>query len=538
MKKIIAQIMCILLLVLSGMVAFAEEATLQSGYYTSGYYSYFVDSAARRVLISGVADNPISGDIIVPTTFGGYPVVGINALAFQDCSGITSVTVTNCEEIYWHAFHNCDGLKTAIINGANTIINYCAFEDCDNLETVTIGNGVKEIGKYAFLNCRNLTTVKMADTVTRIGGDAFEGSKLTDVYYEGSKTDWEAITILRNNESLLNAKIHYNSSFSEPTPPAGTTQTHTATFDIWPSTGKSTINKVQGTGTIFYFTVITPPEVSKISFLADKFEGAEWHEISFDYLKDNYFLDVQTNSENQKVWTCSFDIHEVGYRTFKLMIDGVNTGIEAHVTVTENRGSFSPTPGQWQDSSDSTPPTIRVLSPIQGIIYREYNDALCFQITAEDASGIEKIDVYKNGYYYDGMEGGYLSFTVPMNYVDDEWNIYQIVATDKKGNQKTQDHYVYIPYRMTMYAPDGRTISIFSDKEYDWEQVGWYSYPVMYVYAPDGRNCIINAGDVYAWENVGWYRYPVINMYAPDGRCIVVNASDRAAWESVGWYAY
>lgn len=90
----------------------------------------------------------------------------------------------------------------------------------------------------------------------------------------------------------------------------------------------------------------------------------------------------------------------------------------------------------------------------------------------------------------------------------------------------------------TMYAPDGRSIEVSSNDVAAWQNVGWYSYPVMNVYAPDGRCVVIAKVGLQAWENTGWYSYPVMNMYAPDGRCIVIDKSTCQTWQNVGWYSY
>ena len=66
-------------------------------------------------------------------------------------------------------------------------IGVCAFGYCGNLK-IYIPNSVIHIGEAAFLNCHDLT-----------------------VYYEGSEEDWENIEIDFNNDTLLNATIHYNS---------------------------------------------------------------------------------------------------------------------------------------------------------------------------------------------------------------------------------------------------------------------------------------------------------------------------------------
>ncbi|MCM1392884.1 MAG: leucine-rich repeat domain-containing protein, partial [Ruminococcus sp.] len=85
-----------------------------------------------------------------------------------------------------------------------------AFEDCTSLTSITIPDGVTKIVLGAFCGCKLLTSIIIPDSVTSIGGYTFyDCSKLKDVYYMGSREQWENISIGNGNDSLLNATIHY-----------------------------------------------------------------------------------------------------------------------------------------------------------------------------------------------------------------------------------------------------------------------------------------------------------------------------------------
>ena len=65
------------------------------------------------------------------------------------------------------------------------------------------------IGDYAFDGYRSLTNVTIPDSVTNICYGAFlDCIKLTDVYYDGTASDWAKITIEEGNEDLTNATLH------------------------------------------------------------------------------------------------------------------------------------------------------------------------------------------------------------------------------------------------------------------------------------------------------------------------------------------
>ena len=175
-------------------------------------------------------------------------VTSIGGLAFHNCTGLTSITIPDSvTSIGGWAFNGCTGLtsinvasgnnyyssnngvlfnkkKTALIrypegksqtsytipNSVTSIGNY-AFCGCSGLTSITIPNSVTSIGNYAFWGCSGLTSITIPDSVTSIGGVAFDGcTGLKDVYYTGSKDEWEAISIGEYNDRLLNATIHYN----------------------------------------------------------------------------------------------------------------------------------------------------------------------------------------------------------------------------------------------------------------------------------------------------------------------------------------
>ena len=78
------------------------------------------------------------------------------------------------------------------------------------ITNVVINNGVTSISPYAFISHRNLISITIPEGVTSIGERAFDGcEELTDVYFNGSRSEWKKITILDGNTFLQNAKIHY-----------------------------------------------------------------------------------------------------------------------------------------------------------------------------------------------------------------------------------------------------------------------------------------------------------------------------------------
>ena len=60
--------------------------------------------------------------------------------------------------------------------------------------------------------CTSLKSINIPKSVTKIGNSAFDCcSSLTDVYYEGSSSQWRSINLAEYNTALTSANIHFNS---------------------------------------------------------------------------------------------------------------------------------------------------------------------------------------------------------------------------------------------------------------------------------------------------------------------------------------
>jgi len=119
-----------------------------------------------------VASSPsASGDIVIASSYNGYPVTSVASGAFSRCTNLTSVTIP--------------GSVTSIGANVNSIAG--AFEGCTSLTNVIIGNSVTNIGFSAFFVCTNLTRVTIPASVTSIYAQAFYGcSRMTNFTFPGN----------------------------------------------------------------------------------------------------------------------------------------------------------------------------------------------------------------------------------------------------------------------------------------------------------------------------------------------------------------
>ena len=93
-----------------------------------------------------------------------------------------------------------------------TSIDMDAFFNNLKLKKIIIPESVTGIYSHAFYGCENLESITLPKSVTRISDGVFGGCiKLTDIYYRGSKKQWDSIIMTTEDESelLRISKIHY-----------------------------------------------------------------------------------------------------------------------------------------------------------------------------------------------------------------------------------------------------------------------------------------------------------------------------------------
>jgi len=140
-------------------------------------------------------------------------VMTIDGLTFADCTSLTTVTIPDCiATIGSYAFAGCTGLTTVTIPASMTTIYPYAFSDCTGLTTVTMPGSVTSIDTYAFSGCTALTNISVPDSLTTVGDFAFfDCINLQDVYYSGTKEQWDKIEFVGNyNIYIERATLHCN----------------------------------------------------------------------------------------------------------------------------------------------------------------------------------------------------------------------------------------------------------------------------------------------------------------------------------------
>lgn len=135
-------------------------------------YTYsIVDSKA---ILTDV-NSGLSGEVVIPSSFDGYPLYAIGEKAFFMCGQLTKVTIPKgVTEIRGNAFRDCNNLKTVIINEGVTSIGDFAFYASEKIETIQLPNTLKSIGHGAFMGCWALKSITIPNGVTTISHNAFQ----------------------------------------------------------------------------------------------------------------------------------------------------------------------------------------------------------------------------------------------------------------------------------------------------------------------------------------------------------------------------
>lgn len=79
-----------------------------------------------------------------------------------------------------------------------------------DIKNLIIDDNVTNIGYYTFNDCTGLNRVTIPKSVTNINIGAFDNcTSLKDVYYGGTKEEWDKISIQPYNDYLKNANLHF-----------------------------------------------------------------------------------------------------------------------------------------------------------------------------------------------------------------------------------------------------------------------------------------------------------------------------------------
>ncbi len=199
-------------------------------------FIFELNQDGKSYSVAGFSPSCTQKDIVIPAFYNGLSVTKIKEKSLWN-SKINSVVIPeNITEIGGYAFSfgakltkvlmqegvvaigeaafgACSCLKEIIIPQSVASMEKYAIQNCYELQSVTIPDKIACISYWSFGGCKNLKSIVIGKGVTKIERGAFHDCmKLDKVYYKGSYTDWQSISIENTeNECLYKAKVYYYS---------------------------------------------------------------------------------------------------------------------------------------------------------------------------------------------------------------------------------------------------------------------------------------------------------------------------------------
>ena len=154
------------------------------------------------------ANTSISGDIDIPQTYNGKPVVVIQNSGFKDCSSLTSILIPNSiKSIGINAFENCSNITEITIPEGVTLIGNNTFKGCVKLASASFPTSIESFGANAFAGCTSLTSIVLPKNIQEIGANAFANcSKLATIEVFGDTPATLKTGVFSSNVSKIYVK--------------------------------------------------------------------------------------------------------------------------------------------------------------------------------------------------------------------------------------------------------------------------------------------------------------------------------------------
>lgn len=165
-------------------------------------------------------------DVSIPD---GVTTIGANA--FCGCESLPSITIPQAvTSIGDQAFWWCSSLKDVYITDLAAWCKIDFGEEYGNplsqaknlylndvlVEALEIPAGIELIPRYAFMNATCLKRVSIPRSLAGVAANAFEKcTNITEVFYEGSESEWANLPISSGNDPLKNAQVYFNSTLDD-----------------------------------------------------------------------------------------------------------------------------------------------------------------------------------------------------------------------------------------------------------------------------------------------------------------------------------
>lgn len=212
-------------------------------YWNSGYIAPWSGKVITEVIfengVKNIGANAFQGCNEIVFVKMTDSIITIGKEAFECCSNLRNVIFSkNLKEIEGYAFWGCSNLENIKLPNGITRCGPSAFHYCNSITYVEIPGSLSKIDDYLFTSCSNLKKAKfnsgvksidftdfgdleeiiLPKTVTYLSGIDFYDTNKLEIYYEGSKEEWEKISFGTDCDAIDNVDIVYNYESRSYTP--------------------------------------------------------------------------------------------------------------------------------------------------------------------------------------------------------------------------------------------------------------------------------------------------------------------------------
>ena len=121
-------------------------------------------------------------------------VTDIDVNAFYYCDSLSEVNLSyGITTISESMFKDCHCLKSIVLPDSVTSIGQNAFMYCSSLESITLSSNLESIDYFAFRECYKFKEIHFPKSIKTLKWGSFSESFVTDFYYEGTVSEWNAI---------------------------------------------------------------------------------------------------------------------------------------------------------------------------------------------------------------------------------------------------------------------------------------------------------------------------------------------------------
>ena len=181
-------------------------------------YCYSLQCITIPDSVTNIGNDTFNGCISLKSVILPNGITRIVDGMFAGCNALTDIIIPDSvNKISTIAFWNCSSLTNINIPNGVTFIGGRAFENCTSLTTMNIPDNLGGISEQMFYGCQSLTYLIIPNNIKFIGGSAFYGcKKFETIYYKGSESEFEKITVYDGNSAFTDSMVYYYSE-TEPT---------------------------------------------------------------------------------------------------------------------------------------------------------------------------------------------------------------------------------------------------------------------------------------------------------------------------------